>query len=142
MFDLDRFKAINDTHGHAVGDVVIRRFCAAVAAMLRPSDVFGRLGGEEFAVVLPGSSIEAAFVRAQRIGVAFADDCRFIEGRPVSATASGGVSVSGSAGLALSALLRDADAALYRAKAEGRNRIARSEEPVSNGGSSILVRVA
>jgi diguanylate cyclase (GGDEF)-like protein len=60
MFDLDRFKAINDTHGHAVGDAVIRKFCEVTAAALRPNDVFGRIGGEEFAVVLPGSSIEAA----------------------------------------------------------------------------------
>jgi diguanylate cyclase (GGDEF)-like protein len=142
MFDLDRFKAINDTHGHAVGDVVICRFCTVVAAMLRPNDVFGRMGGEEFAVVLPGSSIEAAFVRAERINVTFAEDCRFIEGRQVSATVSGGVSMSGSAQAALSVLLEDADVALYRAKAEGRNRIARSEKPDPNGGSSTVIRVA
>jgi diguanylate cyclase (GGDEF)-like protein len=142
MFDLDRFKAINDTHGHAVGDVVICRFCAVVVAMLRPNDVFGRMGGEEFAVVLPGSSIEAAFVRAERINVTFAEDCRFIEGRQVSATVSGGVSMSQTAQAALSVLMEDADAALYRAKAEGRNRIARSEKPDPNGGSSTVIRVA
>jgi diguanylate cyclase (GGDEF)-like protein len=141
MFDLDRFKAINDSHGHAVGDVVIRRFCVVVAAMLRPNDVFGRMGGEEFAVVLPGSGIEAAFVRAERINITFAEDCRFIEGRQVSATVSGGVSMSASAQAALSALLEDADAALYRAKAAGRNRIARSEKPDPNGGSTVI-RVA
>ena len=67
MFDLDRFKTINDTHGHAAGDAVIRRFCENTIAALRPNDVFGRLGGEEFAVVLPGSGIEAAHVRAERI---------------------------------------------------------------------------
>jgi diguanylate cyclase (GGDEF)-like protein len=141
MFDLDRFKAINDSHGHAVGDVVIRRFCVVVAAMLRPNDVFGRMGGEEFAVVLSGSSIEAAFVRAERINVTFAEDCRFIEGRQVSATVSGGVSMSATAQAALSALLEDADVALYRAKAAGRNRIARSEKPDPNGGSTVI-RVA
>ena len=60
MFDLDRFKAVNDRHGHAVGDAVIRKFCEITTAAIRPNDVFGRIGGEEFAVVLPGSSIEAA----------------------------------------------------------------------------------
>jgi diguanylate cyclase (GGDEF)-like protein len=142
MFDLDRFKAINDTHGHAVGDVGIRRFCEVAAAVLRPNDVFGRTGGEEFAVVMPGSSIEAAFVRAERINVTFAEDCRFIEGRQVSATVSGGVSMSASAQSALSALMEDADAALYRAKAAGRNRVVRSEKPDPNGGSSTVIRVA
>ena len=58
MFDLDRFKAVNDRHGHAIGDAVIRKFCEIMTAALRPNDVFGRIGGEEFAVVLPGSSIE------------------------------------------------------------------------------------
>ncbi len=79
MFDLDRFKTINDTHGHAAGDAVIRRFCESVIAMLRPNDVFGRLGGEEFAVMLPGSGIEAAHVRAERIRVSFAENCQFIQ---------------------------------------------------------------
>ena len=64
MFDLDRFKAINDTYGHSDGDAAIRTFCKIVAAALRPTDVFGRMGGEEFAGALPGSSIEAAQVRA------------------------------------------------------------------------------
>ena len=72
MFDLDRFKAINDRYGHAVGDAVIRKFCEIATAALRPNDVFGRMGGEEFAVVLPGSSIEAACARAERIRNSFA----------------------------------------------------------------------
>jgi len=67
MFDLDRFKTINDTHGHAVGDAVIRKFCEATATTLRPTDLFGRIGGEEFAVVVAGLSIEAALLRAERI---------------------------------------------------------------------------
>jgi diguanylate cyclase (GGDEF)-like protein len=91
---------------------------------------------------MPGSSIEAAFVRAERINVTFAEGCRFIEGRQVSATVSGGVSMSARAQAALSALLEDADAALYRAKAAGRNRVVRSEKPDPNGGSSTVIRVA
>ena len=119
MFDLDRFKLVNDTHGHAVGDAVLRKFCEVVAAALRPSDVFGRIGGEEFAVVLPGSSIEAASIRAGRIRVTFAENCRFIGNRQVTATVSGGVSVSVNAEHALSTLLEYSDEALYRAESRG-----------------------
>ena len=119
MFDLDRFKLVNDTHGHAVGDAVLRKFCEVVAAALRPSDVFGRIGGEEFAVVLPGSSIEAASIRAERIRVSFSEKCRFIGNRQITATVSGGVSVSVNAKHSLSALLEHSDEALYRAKTGG-----------------------
>ena len=120
MFDLDRFKAVNDRHGHAIGDAVIRKFCEITTAALRPNDVFGRLGGEEFAVVLPGSSIEAACVRAERIRASFAESCQFVQERQVNATVSGGVSMSVNAGQTLDALLEDSDVALYGAKVEGR----------------------
>lgn len=142
MFDLDRFKAVNDTHGHAVGDDVIRRFCEVAGAALRPNDVFGRVGGEEFAVVLPGSSIEAAWVRAERIRVSFAENCRVVGDHQVAATVSGGVAVSEDADHALSALLEYADIALYRAKAEGRNRIQRADQPKPRRSSANVVRVA
>jgi diguanylate cyclase (GGDEF)-like protein len=141
MFDLDRFKAINDTHGHAVGDAVIREFCAVAVAAFRPNDVFGRMGGEEFAVVLPGSSIEAAFVRAERIGATFAENCRFVGERQINATVSGGVSMGMRGEQTLSVLLEYSDAALYRAKAEGRNRIKRAEQ-LSTEGDSAVIRVA
>jgi diguanylate cyclase (GGDEF)-like protein len=142
MFDLDRFKLINDTHGHAVGDTVIRKFCEVTAAALRPNDLFGRMGGEEFALVLPGSGIEAAHVRAERISVSFAEGCRFVEGRQVNATVSGGVSVSVNAEQTLSTLLDESDAALYCAKNEGRNRIKRAEQPKPAAGLSTVIRVA
>ena len=105
MFDLDRFKLVNDTHGHAVGDAVIRKFCEVTAAALRPSDIFGRIGGEEFAVVLPGLSIEAAHVRADRIRVSFAENCRFVGDNQVNTTVSCGVSMSVNGEQTLSALL-------------------------------------
>jgi diguanylate cyclase (GGDEF)-like protein len=142
MFDLDRFKAINDRHGHAVGDSVIQKFCEVVGAALRPNDVFGRVGGEEFAVVLSGSSIEAAFVRAERIRASFAENCRFVRDHQVSATVSGGVSESVNAGHTLDALLESSDVALYAAKAEGRNRIKRAEQSKPEGGLSNVSRVA
>jgi diguanylate cyclase (GGDEF)-like protein len=142
MFDLDRFKAVNDRHGHAVGDAVIRKFCKVTAAALRPNDVFGRLGGEEFAVVLPGSSIEAARARAERIRVSFAANSRFVGNRQVNATVSCGLSVSVNAEETLSALLEASDIALYRAKAAGRNRVENADQPKPQGGSSTLIRVA
>jgi diguanylate cyclase (GGDEF)-like protein len=142
MFDLDRFKAVNDRYGHAVGDAVIRKFCEMVTAALRPNDVFGRFGGEEFAVVLQGSSIEAACARAERVRAAFAEDCRFIRNHQVNATVSGGVSVSMNAEHTLDALLEYSDVALYAAKAEGRNRIKRSDQTKPEGGSSNVFRVA
>jgi diguanylate cyclase (GGDEF)-like protein len=142
MFDLDRFKTINDNHGHAVGDAVIRKFCEITMGTLRPTDVFGRLGGEEFAVVLPGSSIEAAYVRADRIRAAFAEGCRYIVGRQVDATVSCGVAVIPQSDLPLDAQLADADAALYCAKSEGRNRVKRADQPQPNGSSSAVIRVA
>ena len=142
MFDLDRFKTINDTHGHATGDAVIRRFCESVIAMLRPNDVFGRLGGEEFAVMLPGSGIEAAHVRAERIRVSFAENCQFIQNRQVNATVSGGVAMNMSAEQTLDALLEISDVALYDAKTGGRNRIKRADQPQPEGAVSKVFRVA
>jgi diguanylate cyclase (GGDEF)-like protein len=142
MFDLDRFKAVNDTHGHAIGDAVIRKFCEVVTAALRPNDVFGRLGGEEFAVVLPGSSIDAAYLRAERIRYAFAANSRCIGDRQVDATVSCGVSESINGNGTLEGALADADAALYVAKAAGRNRVKRAGEARAGGTSPSISRVA
>jgi diguanylate cyclase (GGDEF)-like protein len=141
MFDLDGFKSVNDTYGHATGDSVIQKFCAVTAAMLRPGDIFGRLGGEEFAVVLPRSSIEPAYVRAERIRVGFAQACRMVENGKTNATVSGGVAVGVNAGMTLRELLKFSDEALYQAKAAGRNRIRRAGQLGLEGGSSVI-RVA
>ena len=142
MFDLDRFKVINDTYGHAVGDAVIRKFCEVAAVALRPNDVFGRIGGEEFAVVLPGSSVEAACARAERIRESFAEKCLFVGDRQVNATVSGGVSMSVNGKQPLSALLKYSDVALYRAKSEGRNGVRRADQPELESGLSNVIRVA
>jgi diguanylate cyclase (GGDEF)-like protein len=137
MFDLDRFKAVNDTHGHAIGDAVIRKFCEVVTSALRPNDVFGRLGGEEFAVVLPGSSIDVAYLRAERIRYAFAADSRCICDCQIDATVSCGVSESINGNRTLESTLADADAALYVAKAAGRNRVRRAGEARATTSPSI-----
>jgi diguanylate cyclase (GGDEF)-like protein len=129
-------------HGHAVGDAVIREFCEITVAGLRPNDVFGRMDGEEFAVVLAGSSIDAAYARAERIRGSFAENCRFVRNNQVGATVSGGVSGSENAEQALEALVEISDAALYVAKTEGRNRIKRFDQPKPESGSSNVFRVA
>jgi diguanylate cyclase (GGDEF)-like protein len=122
IFDLDNFKSINDTYGHAVGDQALREFGAATRNVLRVTDVIGRLGGEEFAVVLPGSSVGAAYVVAERIRIAYAEACRSLDGRVINTSASAGVTTAHPRST-LDSLIAAADHALYRAKAEGRNRV-------------------
>jgi diguanylate cyclase (GGDEF)-like protein len=141
MFDLDRFKTINDLHGHAAGDAVLQKFCEIAIAALRPRDLFGRLGGEEFAAVMPGCGLEAAFVRAERIRAAFAEASRFVREYQLKATVSGGVSASAMAEDTLDVLLEQADGALYEAKTQGRNRIMRAARTLPEDKSNIF-RVA
>jgi diguanylate cyclase (GGDEF)-like protein len=141
MFDLDRFKNINDLHGHAVGDAVLQKFCDTAIAALRPHDLFGRLGGEEFAAVMPGCGLEAAFARAERIRTTFAEACRFVREYQLKATVSGGVSASEMAEDTLDVLLEQADGALYKAKTQGRNRIKRAARTLPEGKPNIF-RVA
>jgi diguanylate cyclase (GGDEF)-like protein len=139
-FDLDRFKSINDVHGHAVGDAVLQTFVSAARGVLRQSDFFGRHGGEEFAVVLPGTNIEAAYVIAERIRHAFAEAGQVVGDRSVFATVSAGVAaMTGSDNFG--DMLDNADRALYRAKGRGRNRVERTEGDQS-ATDGIIVRIA
>lgn len=123
MFDLDRFKSINDTFGHAVGDEAIRIFTQTTTRVLRPTDLFGRYGGEEFALVLPGATLEVASAVAERIRHNFALAAAIIDDQVVEATISGGIAVANSEDDTIEVLLRRADHQLYRAKDLGRNRI-------------------
>jgi diguanylate cyclase (GGDEF)-like protein len=142
MCDLDCFKGINDTHGHAIGDAVIQKFSETATDALWPSDVLGRIGGEEFAIVLSGASAEAAYVRTERIRLCFAESCRIVEGHEVGATVSCGLSTSTNVENSLSELLRLSDLALYRAKAQGRNRVQRADQPKSDAKEPTVMRVA
>ena len=92
--------------------------------------------------MLPGSSIEAAYARAERVRAAFAEGCRFVRNHQVNATVSGGVSVSVNAEETLEALLEYSDVALYGAKTEGRNRIKCADNPKPEGQPSNVFRVA
>jgi diguanylate cyclase (GGDEF)-like protein len=120
LFDLDSFKAINDTYGHGPGDDVLRTFGQTSRTMLRASDLIGRIGGEEFAVMLPGAGLEAAYLVAERTRVAFTSACSGIG--DFTATLSAGVARA-DAESTIDGLLKIADGALYRAKSAGRNRV-------------------
>ncbi|SEI42533.1 GGDEF domain-containing protein [Frateuria terrea] len=120
LIDLDHFKLTNDTYGHAMGDQVLRRAVMACQEFVRPSDVFGRLGGEEFGVLLPDCGLDSGIERAESIRRAIAAlSEREDPGIPVSA--SFGVAWTDESGYDLRQLLMDADHALYRAKRAGRN---------------------
>jgi len=142
MFDLDHFKSVNDGYGHAAGDQVLQTFARVARGSLRASDFIGRLGGEEFAVVMPGTSPRAARHIANRIRRAFAEIRLERDGRGIRATVSGGIA-SAEAGVTLEKLLSAADAALYRAKEKGRNRIELADHRGDgHDDTSVVVRVA
>jgi diguanylate cyclase (GGDEF)-like protein len=118
--DLDRFKMLNDTHGHAAGDNALRLFADTVRSVLRAEDIAARWGGEEFTLVLPGADAAGAAATAERIRQSLAK--RLLDARGPVFTSSYGVSDS-SMGGSFEDLLRLADDALYRAKEAGRDRV-------------------
>ncbi|MGD9921661.1 MAG: GGDEF domain-containing protein [Pseudorhodoplanes sp.] len=122
LVDLDHFKSINDSFGHALGDRVLQLFAETTHSNIGPHDLLGRLGGEEFAVALYDVDRDRAMELAETIRQAFEDAAFEVEGYPVAATCSIGVAVSENAPLDMSALLGQADQALYAAKERGRNR--------------------
>ncbi len=122
MLDLDHFKRINDRHGHAVGDAVLQGFVQTVTGVLRESDLIGRIGGEEFAVLLPNTTLEGGRALAQRIIENVRTSPVEVAGECIPYTVSIGASCL-SAETSFSALLGMADKALYRAKNGGRNRL-------------------
>jgi diguanylate cyclase (GGDEF)-like protein len=122
LFDLDRFKEVNDTAGHEAGDALLRAFARLVAGSVRRGDLFSRVGGEEFACLVPNVSMDEALQIAERLRAAFGLT-RF-PGITACATVSVGIAMTTSACRTLPALMATADRALYRAKAEGRNRVA------------------
>ena len=123
LIDLDHFKSINDRFGHAAGDKVLQIFAKTALANLRQNDLVGRLGGEEFTVVLADASIDNAYLVADRVRNSFAVAAAVVDGQPLHATASIGVSVIVDPSQDLARLMTLADQALYLAKARGRNRV-------------------
>jgi diguanylate cyclase (GGDEF)-like protein len=143
LFDLDQFKDINDNHGHATGDRILELFARISEKALRPGDLVGRIGGEEFAAVLPRTDLEAALGIAERTRKSFEVAAMYVDGTRIDSTLSAGVAANATAALSLTELLARADSALYRAKSDGRNRVA----PVPSEGErpdppSRIVRIA
>ena len=122
MLDLDHFKRINDAHGHARGDVVLKQTTRAVQSMLRAGDIVGRFGGEEFVILLSGADLKQAMGAAERCRVAVAK-MEVPDAPYLSVTASVGVAAFPDHGEDLDGLLKASDRAMYMAKASGRNRI-------------------
>ena len=124
MFDLDHFKSINDKFGHGTGDEVLVAFCRLATAHLRANDLFGRIGGEEFASLLPNTTPQDALWLAERVRAAV--EVRFTpvrESTPFVRPSAWASASSNDATADLTGLLNAADQALYRAKALGRNRV-------------------
>ena len=126
IFDIDHFKGINDRFGHPAGDEILKLFSAVVVNSLRISDLSGRIGGEEFAALLP-CALEEGVIVAERVREAFEASGIVCEQGPVDTTVSIGVA-GGPAGTELEVLLASADTALYQAKRSGRNRVEAAEE--------------
>lgn len=130
LVDIDHFKVINDRHGHASGDAVLRAVAVALTAGLRGSDFVARVGGEEFVVGCPGLALDDAVALGERLRAAVAAlDIGDGAGRPIRCTISVGVAPAATARDAFEGALRDADRALYVAKAEGRNRVVAAAMP-------------
>jgi diguanylate cyclase (GGDEF)-like protein len=121
LCDLDHFKSINDKYGHATGDQVLRQAVDACRNHLRASDLFGRIGGEEFCILLPGCSLADARQRCEQLRAAIATVTTDGDNPNSTVSASFGVAATASSGYELRQLLAHADAALYRAKYAGRN---------------------
>lgn len=121
--DLDYFKQVNDTHGHAIGDAVLKHTVTICKQHLRACDLFGRLGGEEFGILLVDCSRDQGMAIADRIRMAIGATPIDIDGCRVSFSASLGLACTDMCGYDLQRLCREADAALYRAKRTGRNRV-------------------
>lgn len=136
MIDVDWFKKFNDVHGHLVGDEVLRRIATAIRSQLRPRDVAGRFGGEEFIIAAPGTTRDMGCMLGERIRMAV-DEARFDGGEgtapPLRLTVSVGVSMRDPRMLSPADVVREADRCLYLAKARGRNQV----HPSLQGGSGL-----
>lgn len=123
QMDIDHFKKINDTYGHSIGDEVLKAFTANCLEVLRDCDVLGRMGGEEFSIILPETALSGALIVAERFRQANAELKVYVDDRIVHFTVSIGVTHLRQDDAGLEAVLRRADEALYLAKNGGRNKV-------------------
>ena len=136
LFDADHFKAVNDRHGHPAGDAVLVHLATSLVAAFRPSDLVARIGGEEFAVLLPSTSVAVAQELAARFCQRIAGETVQVDGVPISYTVSGGMALAGDGAQSLDLLLRRAGQALAAARTQGRNRIACWKPDLSAAGTA------
>ena len=123
FIDLDHFKSINDTYGHAVGDDVLRTVAQTIQSSVRRSDIVGRIGGEEFSVFLPNTAVSGAEQLAQALRVAIESIHMEVDGVRLKITASIGVAAKRFDQETMQAIQQHADQAMYKAKRGGRNRV-------------------
>jgi len=122
LFDIDHFKRVNDSHGHDAGDEVLKIFARVAGRIVRKNDMVARVGGEEFAVIFPGATVEQALAICERLRSQVASTAIRLGDRVIHVTVSGGVAVLGLDGL--DQALKQADRALYQAKDGGRDQLA------------------
>lgn len=127
LIDIDRFKEINDFHGHLVGDAVLRRVAGTLHEVVRLTDTASRIGGDEFALILMDTGLDAAVAIAERIRNAV-EDARFDEAPALRCTVSVGVATTGPKTISAAMWMRHTDSALYRAKELGRNAVVVAED--------------
>jgi two-component system cell cycle response regulator len=125
MFDIDHFKTVNDTLGHAVGDFVLAEFARRISRHMRSFDLVARIGGEEFLAIMPDTDVAMVKVVAERLCAVIAEEPIIYngDGAAVAITTSIGVTIAGGGRESVDAVLKRADLALYRAKRTGRNRV-------------------
>lgn len=129
MIDVDHFKFINDTRGHAGGDAVIRKFGNLMKLSFRETDILGRLGGEEFSVILPNTSIGEAYIMAENFRETIEGSEVYYEDAPIYITVSIGIALFFSEAKNFDAILKYADEAMYNSKTQGRNRTTLKVKP-------------
>lgn len=124
MLDVDKFKSINDTYGHQAGDYVLKNFASLIMNNIRDVDICGRLGGEEFGLILPNTDSDYSLTLAERLRKAIEHYPFEINGKAVSITISIGVASFVENSVSFDQMLNNADSAMYWAKNNGRNRVA------------------
>ena len=127
VMDIDHFKRVNDQHSHAIGDQVLRSFAKCVQENTRELDVVGRVGGEEFVILLPGSNHKNAQRTAARLQELIANNVTHTSAGEIKITVSQGIAILDNSMQDLNHLVKAADRALYKAKESGRNRVVSSE---------------
>lgn len=128
MFDIDYFKLINDKYGHNVGDLVLKEIANICRLVLREIDIIGRIGGEEFAILLPETGIKEAVMVAERLRIAIENAKVLAFDKEIKFAASFGVTVTNNSNKTINELLNQADTALYKAKNSGRNKVVVKED--------------